>query len=149
MSRKSEIIEETYLAYGFKRQELTDFLHSKGKNVNFGLPPMNFDDVGDVSETVTTSLGDALEEIEKLKKRIDALKSCLPNLLDKYREDDPLKIAIQLRNDEWANYDPEDRKTIPSQEALVTQIKQQYKSFDMPDVQARAIEKVACPIKRK
>ena len=70
-------------------------------------------------------------------------------MLGEFRDDDPLLIAIQLRNAEWSNYDVDDRKTIPSQEALVAQVKLQYKEFDMPDVQARAIEKVACPIKRK
>lgn len=149
MSRKSELIEETYMNYGFKRQELTDFFHAKGKRVNFGLPPMNFDDTDEVTSTVTITLNDALGEIERLKEKIKELESYLPNFLGEFRDDDPLKIAIQIRRIEWASYDPDDRRTIPSQEALITQIKKQYEDVDMPDVQARAIEKVACPIKRK
>jgi hypothetical protein len=71
----------------------------------------------------------------------------LPSQLGEFRDDDPLLIAIQLRNSEWSNYDVDDRRTIPSQDALVAQLKLEYEN--MPDAQARAIEKVACPIKRK
>lgn len=93
---------------------------------------------------------DELEkEIERLQAEVKDLSTQLPCKLSEFRSDDPLLIAIQLRNSEWSNYDMDNRKTIPSQEALVAQLKQQYKSFDMPDAQARAIEKVACPIKRK
>ncbi|HAU5689066.1 Uncharacterised protein [Citrobacter freundii] len=89
------------------------------------------------------------QEIDRLQNENNKLKQKIPSMLGEFRDDDPLLIAIQLRNAEWLNYDVDDRKTIPSQEALVAQVKQQYKEFDMPDVQARAIEKVACPIKRK
>ncbi|HCM9177200.1 hypothetical protein G5B34_13090 [Enterobacter hormaechei] len=91
---------------------------------------------------------DELEkEIERLNAEVKKLLTELPCQLGEFRDDDPLLIAIQLRNSEWSSYDEDDRKTIPSQEALVTQLKQQYQK--MPDAQARAIEKVACPIKRK
>lgn len=91
---------------------------------------------------------DELEkEIERLQTEVKKLLSELPCLLGSFRDDDPLSIAIQLRNSEWSSYDENDRKSIPSQEALVAQLKQQYPN--MPDAQARAIEKVACPIKRK
>ncbi|MFY7503918.1 MULTISPECIES: hypothetical protein [unclassified Enterobacter cloacae complex] len=91
---------------------------------------------------------DELEkEIERLQIEVKKLLTQLPCQLGDFRDDDPLLIAIQLRNSEWSNYDEDDRKSIPSQEALVAQLKQQYQK--MPDAQARAIEKVACPIKRK
>ncbi|MCX2868219.1 hypothetical protein ORL23_12075 [Kluyvera cryocrescens] len=93
------------------------------------------------------SKGDLEKEIEQLKSEIERLISNTPSNLGVFRVDDPLLIAIQIRNSEWSGYDEDDRKTIPSQEALVAQLKQQYKN--MPDAQARAIEKVACPIKRK
>ncbi|MFV8870351.1 hypothetical protein [Serratia fonticola] len=92
---------------------------------------------------------DLEKEIERLKVEIETLSTQIPSMLGCFRDDDPLLIAIQLRNSEWSDYDIDHRKTIPSQEALVAQVKQQYKEFQMPDVQARAIEKVACPIKRK
>ncbi|MEM5308461.1 hypothetical protein V5038_14130 [Enterobacter ludwigii] len=88
-------------------------------------------------------------EIKTLQNEVEKLTALLPPMLGTYRSDDPLLIAIQLRKTEWANYDEDDRKTVPSQEALVAQLKSQYKEYGMPDAQARAIEKVACPIKRK
>lgn len=90
---------------------------------------------------------DLEKEIERLNGEVTKLTSKLPSLLAVHRSDDPLLIAIKLRNSEWSNYDIDNRKTIPSQEALVAQLKENFE--DMPDVQARAIEKVACPIKRK
>lgn len=87
-------------------------------------------------------------EILSLQQELERIKSVVPSMLGAFRDDDPLQIAIQLRNSEWAAYDPDVRKSIPSQEALVAQIKEQYRQYDMPDIQARAIEKVACPIKR-
>ncbi|HDU7917438.1 TPA: hypothetical protein RGH07_002313 [Serratia marcescens] len=93
------------------------------------------------------SRDDLEKEIERLQTEVDELLTKLPCQLGDFRDDDPLLIAIQLRNSEWSSYDEDDRKSIPSQEALVAQLKQQYQN--MPDAQARAIEKVACPIKRK
>lgn len=93
------------------------------------------------------SYEDLEKEIERLRNENAELLDKLPCFLGEFRSDDPLLIAIQLRNSEWSKYDVDDRKTIPSQDALVAQLREQYK--DMPDVQARAIEKVACPIKRK
>ncbi|QHM96002.1 hypothetical protein [Kosakonia sacchari] len=87
------------------------------------------------------------KEIERLQFEVKKLSTKLPCQLGEFRDDDPLLIAIQLRNSEWLNYDVDNRKTVPSQEALVAHLKEQYKN--MPDAQARAIEKVACPIKRK
>lgn len=89
------------------------------------------------------------KEVDRLQIELKNLSSSVPTMLGAFREDDPLMIAIQLRNTEWANYDIDDRKTVPSQEGLVAQIKEQYKIFNIPEIQARAIEKVACPIKRK
>ncbi|MCK0552599.1 hypothetical protein KFO32_05850 [Pantoea ananatis] len=100
----------------------------------------------DKKEVVVT-IDSLKEQVATLKKELlDAAKK-IPSMLCDFRDDDPLYIAIQMRNSEWSKYNVDDRKTIPSQEALVAQLKEQYKY--MPEVQARAIEKVACPIKRK
>ncbi|EPY5321480.1 hypothetical protein [Klebsiella sp. JB_Kp036] len=92
---------------------------------------------------------DLEKEIARLQAEVTKLSANVPCLLGAFRDDDPLLIAIQLRNSEWSKYNENDRKTIPSQEALVTDLLTRYKNFDMPAIQARAIEKVACPIKRK
>ncbi|MET4879007.1 hypothetical protein L9G70_16315 [Morganella morganii] len=142
MSKK--ITEETYMAYGFKRQDITDFFHSKGKAVNFGLPPMNFEEVKE--EVNLISLGDALSEIQRLKAKIEELENKQPILLGVYRDNDPLLLAIEIRNSEWAKYDPEnDRMTRGNQEAIIKEL-EDNKNFS--NAQAKAIEQVACPIKR-
>lgn len=95
------------------------------------------------------SINTLKEEIEILKNELNEVNGKIPSMLGLYREDDPLLIAIELRNKEWCHYNEDDRKTTPAQDALVAQVKEQYKTFEMTDIQARAIEKVACPIKRK
>ncbi|MCT1588300.1 hypothetical protein M3E74_12640 [Morganella morganii] len=142
MSKK--ITEETYMAYGFKRQDITDFFHSKGKAVNFGLPPMNFEEVKE--EVNLISLDDALSEVQRLKAKIEELEKKQPILLGAYRDNDPLLLAIEIRNSEWAKYDPEnDRMTRGNQEAIIKEL-EDNKNFS--NAQAKAIEQVACPIKR-
>ena len=145
MSKRIDITEDDYAGYGFNRREITDFFHSKGKMVNFGLA--NHQDECLEQTNTSISLEDALYEINLLREKVKELEGKLPIFLGEYRDDDPLLIAIRLRNEHWANYDEENRKTIPAQDALFALLKQQYE--DMPDIQARSIEKVACPIKRK
>ncbi|WP_313682760.1 hypothetical protein [Pantoea sp.] len=144
MSRYKEINVDTYHAYGFKRQELVDFFFSKGKHVSLGLPPMNFDNVPNEKETL--SLEQANLEIEKLKGELLSKESSLPCALGEYRDDDPLLIAIKIRNNEWLLYNEDDRNTAPTADYIIAKLKEDY---GMSDAQARAIEKVACPIIRK
>ncbi|WP_191938396.1 hypothetical protein IFU37_014975 [Pantoea agglomerans] len=139
--------------YGFRRHELAEFFESEAINLDIPLNEIKkslqaeFEESNCLEEPV---LLDKLKtENEILKRQVSSLRGNVPPLLAKYREDDPLLIAIQLRNDEWLMYNEDDRKTIPSQEGLVAQLKSQYSEFGMTDVQAKAIEKVACPIKRK
>lgn len=150
MSHLKDITEDTYAKYGFNRQELTDFFYSKGKFVNFGLPPMNFELTEDAVEDI--SLNDALEEIERLKARVAELEACTPSFLGKYMEDDPLLLAIRIRNDEWSNYKPDDRKSAPTQVYMQEKIKEILRLEFGLDINtaaiAKAIERVACPIER-
>ncbi|EOB5456059.1 hypothetical protein ACIUVW_002380, partial [Yersinia enterocolitica] len=61
------------------------------------------------------------------------------------REDDPLYLAIQIRNQEWSKYDHEnDRATRGNQTAIIKELEDK----GLPNIQAKAIELVACPIKR-
>ncbi|CUR85092.1 hypothetical protein JQ098_004128 [Salmonella enterica subsp. enterica serovar Typhimurium] len=143
MNKKFDITEETYMGYGFKRQELTDFFHSKGKHVDFGVPPMSFEDSSDLDGALT--LNDALAEVESLKSRVRDLEALLPILLGEYRNDDPLLLAIQIRNKDWLDYDPDnDRATRGNQAAIIHDLEKR----GFPKRQAEAIELVACPIKR-
>ncbi|HAT1525747.1 TPA: hypothetical protein I8W52_000881 [Morganella morganii] len=88
-------------------------------------------------------------ENESLKKKINELKQGLPLMLSMYRDDDPLSIAIKLRNEIWVEYNEDSRSTIPTQDWVVAKLIDDYKEFEMTKAQAQAIEKVACPIKRK
>ncbi|HCJ4705825.1 TPA: hypothetical protein NR743_005295, partial [Klebsiella pneumoniae] len=84
-------------------------------------------------------------EISLLKEKIKKLNSERPTLLGKYRKDDPLLLAIQIRNTEWNMYDPDnDRATRGNQVAIIQDL--EGKGFS--NAQAKAIEMVACPIKR-
>ncbi|ELI9034370.1 hypothetical protein [Morganella morganii] len=107
--------------------------------------------VGEMSNV--NELVDLLSKIEELelenkslKIEINELKESVPLLLSVYRDDDPLAIAIKLRNEEWRDYSEDSRP--PSQDGLVKQIMTDYGS-GMTEAQAKAIEKVACPIKRR
>jgi uncharacterized Zn ribbon protein len=56
-----------------------------------------------------------------------------------------LLLAIQIRNTEWNMYDPDnDRATRGNQVAIIQDL--EGKGFS--NAQAKAIEMVACPIKR-
>ncbi|HDT2998925.1 TPA: hypothetical protein QHL53_001122 [Proteus mirabilis] len=105
------------------------------------------------TENDTDELLTKIEKIElenkNLKIKLNELKINIPSLLSQYRDDDPLAIAIKLRNEVWTDYDEDSRSTIPTQEWVVAKLIDDYKEFEMTKAQAQAIEKVACPIKRK
>lgn len=139
-----------YDKYGFKRTELyaladamgvdldtsIEFLTEKNKSAS----PVTADDTKNNYDSESL-----IREIEKLKRRIQELEDERPILLKKYRDDDPLYLAIQVRNTEWANYDPEnDRVTRGNQ----TAIKKELEERGIASRQAECIELVACPIDR-
>lgn len=85
------------------------------------------------------------KENKELRVRVRELEQERPILLRAYRDDDPLYLAIEIRNREWANYDPEnDRATRGNQGAITTELKKR----GFTSRQAESIEVVACPIKR-
>ncbi len=85
------------------------------------------------------------KENESLMERVNQLEKERPILLMAYRDDDPLYLAIEIRNREWANYNPNnDMATRGNQEA----IKKELQERGFSSRQAESIELVACPIKR-
>lgn len=80
------------------------------------------------------------EQVQKVEKQLKEQNR--PILLGEHRNDDLLKIAIEVRNKYWADY-PENVKTN-------AQI-QQYimRDYDVTKTTAAEIEKIACPIDRK
>lgn len=91
------------------------------------------------NEKLTDLLNKANADIEELKKQV-------PILLGKYRQDDPLLLAIQTRNREWANYDEKNQRNKPTQAAICADLRGNYGVTT--EQLAKAIELVSCPINR-
>lgn len=87
------------------------------------------------------------DENKKLKNEADELRHDKPKYLGVFRDDDPLLIAINIRNVEWELFDENNaRVTTPSADYVIEKLKEQY---GMSHALASAIERVACPIVRK
>jgi hypothetical protein len=87
------------------------------------------------------------DENKKLKIEVDELRHDKPKYLGVFRDDDPLLIAINIRNVEWELFDENNaRVTTPSADYVIEKLKEQY---GMSHALASAIERVACPIVRK
>lgn len=87
------------------------------------------------------------EELLIKDKKIVELQTALddkniPILLNTYRKDDPLKIAIEIRRKHWATY-PENVKSSTQIQKFITH------NYDVSHTLAIEIEKIACPIDRK
>ncbi|WP_308317793.1 hypothetical protein [Serratia marcescens] len=136
-------------SYGFRRDELAEFLEGTGVFLHIPLDEikesirLEYDEFNCIEEKV--SLEKLMQENESLKEKNRKLSAAIPLLLGKYRSDDPLLLAIEIRNKEWEKYDPEnDRATRGNQDAIITYL--QNKGYTKR--QAESIELVACPIKR-
>ncbi|WP_369128338.1 hypothetical protein [Klebsiella variicola] len=132
--------------YGFRRSDLKAIADKLG--VNLDIPIEEIVTSGENRKPEIFSEEDISvlrSEISLLKDKIKKLKSERPTLLGEYRKDDPLLLAIQIRNTEWNTYDPDnDRATRGNQVAIIQDL--EGKGFS--NSQAKAIEMVACPIKR-
>ncbi|AEF47192.1 hypothetical protein SerAS12_4094 [Serratia sp. AS12] len=136
-------------SYGFRRDELADFLEGTGVFLHIPLDEikesirLEYDESNCVEENVL--LEKLMQENKTLKEQNENLKASIPLLLGKYRSDDPLLLAIEIRNSEWRKYDPEnDRATRGNQDSTIKYL--QDKGYTKR--QAESIELVACPIKR-
>lgn len=86
------------------------------------------------------------EQLKMAQIKIEELKKQVPILLGKYRQDDPLLLAIQTRNREWANYDEKNQRSKPTQAAICADLRGNYGVTT--EQLAKAIELVSCPINR-
>lgn len=133
--------------YGFRRSELKQLADRLGLDLSIPLEDVKpTQQIGVDSKPLSESDVEILKmEIDTLKKQVRKLESERPILINKFREDDPLYLAIKIRNQEWSKYDPDnDRQTRGNQTAIVKDLED--KGFS--NIQAKAIEMVACPIKR-
>ena len=161
-----KIVLDELSAYYFLRDEYgkieTDFiLNFSFPNKSLQVPiPNTYILISQLSEVVADELNsiqmndNSSEEIKKLKseleekdKKITELQTALgdknvPILLGAHRNDDPLKIAIEVRNKYWANY--------PDNVKSNTQIRDYIiRDYGVTQTLATEIEKIACPINRK
>lgn len=107
-----------------------------------------------IDEKPLENTADLYQQIEKLQaelvekdSKIAQLQTALddknvPILLGMHRSDDPLKIAIEVRNKYWASY--------PDNVKSNTQIRDYIiRDYSVTKTFATEIEKIACPIDRK
>lgn len=132
--------------YGFRRADLKKLADKIG--VNLDTPLDEIDPAKDLKNPEVFTKEDISilrNEISNLKDKIKKLTEERPALLGEYRKDDPLLLAIQIRNKDWVDYDPDnDRATRGSQDGIIKDLENQ----GFTNRQASSIEMVACPIKR-
>lgn len=131
--------------YGFRRSELTSLAEKLGIDLTIPLENIKPSLPQDEKPLSAVDVELLKMEIETLKGVVRKLESARPILLNMYRDDDPLHLAIQIRNQEWLKYNPDnDRATRGNQSAIIREL--ELRGFS--NAQAKAIELVACPIKR-
>lgn len=125
------------------KDEVTEWAKKHGINWPFELSTKTGE--RDLAEDSAQTIKRLMAENDELEDELIDLRLSSPIFLGKFRPDDPLDIAIKLRNAEWGAFNENVRSTIPSAEYLVAKLKSEYA---MSDALAKAIEKVACPIQR-
>lgn len=134
-------------AYGFRRSDLKKLADQLDMDLTIPLEDVTPNTSNNVdSKPLSEADVEILRmEVDSLRKQIRKLENERPILIKKYREDDPLYLAIQIRNQEWLKYDHDnDRATRGNQAAIIHDLEKR----GFPKRQAEAIELVACPIKR-
>nr|DAM44974.1 MAG TPA: protein of unknown function (DUF5320) [Caudoviricetes sp.] len=103
-------------------------------------PPSTFDDLEQEIKKLKSELEEKDKKITELQTALDDKN--IPILLGVHRNDDPLKIAIEVRNKYWASY--------PDNVKSNTQIRDYIiRDYRVTKTFATEIEKIACPIDRK
>ncbi|HEJ9799520.1 TPA: hypothetical protein SMN65_001646 [Proteus mirabilis] len=133
--------ELCYDRFGFIKEDLECFFESKNINIIFNAISLCDFDVNKNKD----------KQIEKLKKEIEELKLEISKnkfgsilYLNEFRDDDPLALAIDIRNKEWSSYVHDDKTTRGNQESIILELVNR----GLSKKQAESIESVACPIKR-
>lgn len=134
-------------AYGFRRSDLKSLADKLGVDLFIPLDEItpNISDSTDSKPLSEADIEMLRMEIDALKKQVRKLESERPILIKKYREDDPLFLAMQIRNKEWSKYDQNNDRATRANQAS---IKQELEDMGFTSRQAESIELVACPIKR-
>ncbi|MDU4155622.1 MAG: hypothetical protein E7H82_01625 [Klebsiella michiganensis] len=133
--------------YGFRRSDLKTLAEKLSMDLSIPLDKIT-PSIPDTTDSKPLSEADVemlRMEIDSLKRQVRKLESERPILIKKYREDDPLFLAIQIRNKEWLKYNHENDRATRANQAS---IKQELEGMGFTSRQAESIELVACPIKR-
>jgi len=136
----------------FRKENLIHIFSSAGISFRIDMTPDTLGHVNEINgledkEELKSVINSLSDQNSKLKSEIDELKNNKPKHLGLFREDDPLLIAINIRNNEWSSFDEDNaRITTPSADYVIEKLKEQY---GMSHALASAIERVACPIVRK
>lgn len=137
----------------FIRKEIENIINAKipyFKNLSditeVNLIPLNtgndgvFSDVHDTIEKLKSELEEKDKKIAELQALLDDKNA--PILLGVHRNDDPLKIAIEVRNKYWANYPDNVKSNAQIRNYII-------RDYGVTQTLATEIEKIACPINRK
>lgn len=148
LSATNEVIDYDYnesnrVDITLLKDEVTEWAKKYGINWPFELSTKTGE--RDLADDSAQTIKRLMAENDELEDELIDLRLGSPIFLGKYRPDDPLDIAIKLRNAEWGAFNENVRSTIPSAEYLIAKLKSEYA---MSDALAKAIEKVACPIQR-
>ncbi|ERT11897.1 hypothetical protein [Photorhabdus temperata] len=106
--------ERCYSTYGFDKNRLISFFKNHKIDIDF---PITDSPIGMM--TLADEKEDSKDEIiEELRKEIDLLRKANELnskddilFLNNFRQDDPLALAIEIRNKEWVGYNPDDKST--------------------------------------
>lgn len=131
--------EQCYDTHAFEVEIINSYFSSKDIDISF----MESDFCWQKYNEAIPALVDNREPAQDTTSRIYNQEILF---LREFREDDPLALAIDIRNRDWSGYDPnEPESKSPKQESIITAL--QIMGFSK--IQAKSIESVACPIKRK
>ncbi|MEQ1968922.1 hypothetical protein ABLA30_18380 [Xenorhabdus nematophila] len=101
--------EDCYNRFGFIKEELDLFFESKNINLDFkSINSYNLKSDDNKKSELITKLRHEIEATNENKVE-NNFGSIL--YLNKFRDDDPLALAIEIRNNEWAGYVHDDKST--------------------------------------
>lgn len=138
LRHRSFFNESCFDNYGFDVEIINAFFHEKEIDINFSESLRREIKCEPVSGVLF------VENKEEVNGQQN-YSNCEVLFLKTFRDDDPLAMAIDIRNKEWANYNPEYVDSRIKQESVVTDLI----SRGISRKQAESIELVACPIKRR
>lgn len=132
ISHPSFFEQSCYDEYAYSCTDINLFF--KRLNIELYFPESSF-----TSSSAITSENDEVNIQSQ-----ESSKTVVVSFLREFRSDDPLALAIEIRNQEWASFDPTDKTSRANQESIITSLVNQGISRK----QAESIELVSCPITR-